>query len=295
VSKGRRGNVVILALVLHGPLAALSAAEAPRPAGAEGEVPRTEDAAKAAQGLMAKLNAAYYSILQTDVEAFDATYTAERDRQSLGKFTLKWDRKSGELDADIEGERDGWVSGFVEAYLHNALGEALLGFIRAGLLDQKTRRRASGRSYAAASAEGFLLDRSELLRAVTSDVTSYTIRVAKDLKHLNVRFSYKRGSTYDYAMSAVEARGKLRIVAVELTEFRPRQPTGSQMCEFEYEERDGVPFVKSLSSLITVGARQTRYDAALERVSFRKGARPTGAEILSDPKAPEPPRPSNDE
>jgi len=242
------------------------------------EVPRTEQAQKLARDLFARLNKSYYTLLHTAAQGFEATFAFEWDGEPAGKLSATWDRRTEQLRVSLAGDLSRDAQASMAKLVRLGMAEALLGFLRSGMLELRSKRRASGRSYAAKDGEWYEIDRTDYLASVAHDVTQYRIRVAENLKLLNVLYTYKTGSQITYLITAEAAKGKLRVATVMNTQRRPGRQIGNTMYKFEYAKQDGVPFIKGMDAHLIQGLNVARFKVRLENVTFRKGAKPTPGE-----------------
>jgi Tol biopolymer transport system component len=238
--------------VLAGLLVALLGAQAAGAGTEPAAVPRTREARKLAQQVLAGVADYHLSLMRTAAKGFDATYSVTRGSAAVGKVRCQWDADAG-LSIQYQGSLEAGDGQWVEQMLQMAVGEALF-----SMADSENY-------YATETREAYLIAD---FGAASEQVKHRRILVARDLRQVAKGLWLADGRTREVQTLAAELRGALTVQSMTLTMRLPGRDPQRLEYVFHYEPHQGISFPQSVAIQEDSRAGKTAWAMALDKVAF---------------------------
>jgi len=224
------------------------------------EVPQTQEAKDLAREVLTKLNESHYSLLQTNLDGFQATFAVQKDGEAAGELMVGWNRTDGQIATAVNAEGlekfQDWLRGAMEWCM------------RMTVLSW-TSPEEDYAIYAARKGNTYLMDASE-----DPSVESKTMLVSEDFCLLRDVLRYDDGFELDGEYTVETADGKHFVKSMKRTARQPEAEEIKNEFTLTYVRREGFPFIKRvLLDNIEPGGK-TSWALELKEVAFHRGAVP---------------------
>jgi hypothetical protein len=224
------------------------------------EVPQTQEAKDLAREILTKLNESHYSLLQTNLDGFQATFAVQKDGEAAGELMVGWNRTDGQIATAVNAEG-------LEKFQESLRG-AMEWCMRTTVLSW-TSPEEDYAIYAAKKGNTYLLDASE-----DPSVETKTMFVSEDFRRLRDVLRYDDGFELDSEYTVETADGKHFVKSMKRTARQPEAEEMKNEFALTYARQEGFPFIKRVL-LDDIGPEgKTSWRLELKDVVFSRGALP---------------------
>jgi hypothetical protein len=244
--------------------AAAAKVEAP-----EVKIPRTEEANKLAIEVLKDVGEKYYSLWETDVASFDATFALQLEGKPAGTLKATWNRHDRVPTCTLEGASE-QNKKLAQAFLLSLLYPVVGGYIGVA--------PTSG-VYAVKSGNEYIMDFTEQAPKGLPECQAALAFVAADLSQFRSLVLPKQGGALNMVFNLEPAEGKLLVGTGTMTMSQAKGTTAKHDLTWTYTRREGTVFVKRVNIDQTIGKNTVQWIASLQDVTFQRGARPAGEEL----------------
>jgi hypothetical protein len=246
----------------------------------EEQVPRTQEAQDLAREILTKLNESHYSLLQTEIEGFQATFTVQKEGESAGDLIVGWNRNDGQIPTAVKGEGIGQSENWLRGAVEWCMRMTVLSWVSP---------EEEYPFYAAKKGNRYILDGSD-----DPTVEAKTMLVSEDFCRLGDVLRYDDGTELDSEYTIETADGKHFVKSMKRTARQPEAAEVKNELTLTYVRRDGFPFLKRVL-LDDIGAEgKTSWRLELKDVAFQRKTAPE-PEVTKETTVAQKPGPSTEE
>ncbi len=229
----------------------------------EEQVPRTQEAQNLAKEILTKLNESHYSLLQTEIEGFQASFTVQKEGESAGELMVGWNRSDGQIPTAVKGEGVGQSENWLRGAVEWCMRMTVLSWVSP---------EEEYPFYAVKKGNTYLLDGSE-----DPTVEAKTMSVSEDFRRLGDVLRYDDGTELDSEYTVETADGKHFVKSMKRTARQPEAAEMKNEFTLTYVRREGFPFPKRVL-LDDIGAEgKTSWKLELKDVAFQRKTAPEPA------------------
>ena len=222
-------------------------------------VPATAANRMLASELMARIIKAYYSIVETEATAFDASYLVKKNGAHVGTARATWNSEAGETTTKFAGsltdEEAGWLSTLTNL----------------GLLRSVFTEGDHDRLFAVRTGDGFVFSDEQ---AVNETIKSRQALLSADLAQTGEVLRLANGVVRRIVRKAENSGERLFVLSARIVLSAPEGAARTADYAFAFVTKGGLPFVGTMAvSEVNLEGMKTSWVLDLDKISFTRPAK----------------------